>query len=179
MFISCFIEAVVGTQLLTEYQRLLGSLTPKVADAYGKRYFSTALASMYKSDDIRLLEDFSPVSTAVEHALFAKSPRAQYLCGVPAVIMSWIANHLPAFFNDLMGSLVTGTYIPQSALPTDEERVATAERKKQERIAKNQRANMPAKQVHFKMDTSEPSNQGNQDSTNSVKNIPDSTQNGT
>ena len=171
-FISLSVEAVVGTQLLTEYQRLLGSLDPKVADDYGRRYFSTALGSMYKSDDIRLFEDFSPVSTAVEHALFAKSPRAQYLCGIPAVIMSWIANHLPAFFNDAMGMLVTGTYISQSALLTDEERQAILERKKQQRVAKNQRANMPARQVHFELETSE---NGNQGSTDAIKNVADST----
>ena len=194
-YIVLFTEAVVGTQFITRYQQLLAALDPKIADDYGKRYFSTALGSMYTPDDFRLLEDFSPVSKAVAHALFAKSPRAHYLCGPPALILDWVANHLPAFVNDAIGILVTGTYMPESALPTDDEKRAATERRQSQRRAKNQRANMPPKQVHFELGTggsgepgnstnavqnvgtTETGNQGN--SRNGIENTPDSTQSST
>ncbi|XP_022088233.1 D-beta-hydroxybutyrate dehydrogenase, mitochondrial-like [Acanthaster planci] len=162
-------QAVVGTQFITRYQQLLAALDPKIADDYGKRYFTTALGSMYTSDDFRFLEDFSPVSVAVAHALFAKSPRAHYLCGPPALVLDWIASHLPAFVNDAIGMLVTGTYVPESALPNDQEKRAAAERRQSQQRAKNQRANMPPKQVHFKLGTSESGNQ--ESSTNGVQNV--------
>ncbi|XP_038047821.1 17-beta-hydroxysteroid dehydrogenase type 2-like [Patiria miniata] len=187
-------QAVVGTQFITRYQQLLAALDPRIADDYGKRYFNTALSAMYTSDDIRLMEDFSPVSTAVAHALFAKSPRAHYLCGVPAIILDWIANHLPAFINDAVGMLVTGTYMPESALPTEEENRLATERRKSQRRAKNQRANMPHKQVHFELGAGESGNRessanviqnvgagesGNQGTSNGIENTSDTTQSST
>ena len=95
---------------------MIRSVHPDVQKVYGQFYFKTAEEAIYDEDDIRLMEDLTPVCEAMEHALFAKRPRTHYQCGMGSTVISWIACHLPAFVVDFISAMMTGTVIPQGAL---------------------------------------------------------------
>ncbi|XP_072035121.1 retinol dehydrogenase 16-like [Amphiura filiformis] len=107
---------IKNDRLKKTFLHMVQSLHPDIKRVYGHFYFKTAEEAIFTEDDIRLLEDLTPVCEAMEHALFAKRPRSHYQCGMGSTILMSIATHMPAFVVDFISSVLTGTLIPQGAL---------------------------------------------------------------
>lgn len=97
---------------------MVASLHPDISKVYGQFFFKTAEEAIIAEDDVRLLEDLTPVCETMEHALFAKRPRSHYQCGMGSSIIMWIATHMPTFIADFVSTTATGTLVPQGALAT-------------------------------------------------------------